>query len=77
VRGPCRYIPPLEVEIVEERQAIILDINQGVYVRDLNKGDVKIVRDKTYMLEAHEVLIEKIDPDIDELLFPGGKRDKT
>lgn len=29
------------------------------------------------MLEAHEVLVEKIDPDIDELLFPGVKRDKT
>ena len=77
IRGPCRYVPPVEAEIVEERQAIILDINQGVYVRDLNKGDVKIVRDKTYMLEAHEVLFEKIDPDIDELLFAGQKRDKT
>lgn len=77
IRGPCRYVPPVEAEIVEERQAIILDTNQGVYVRDLNKGDVKIVRDKTYMLEAHEVLFEKIDPDIDELLFAGQKRDKT
>lgn len=29
------------------------------------------------MLQAHEVLAEKIDPDIDELLYPNGGRDKT
>jgi len=29
------------------------------------------------MLQAHEVLVEKNDPEIEELLYPGGKRDKT
>ena len=55
----------------------MIDVNEGVYVRDLNKGEVKIVKDRTYMLQAHEVLAEKIDPDIDELLYPNGGRDKT
>ena len=32
VRGPCRYVPPVEAEVVEERKAVILDINQGIYV---------------------------------------------
>ncbi len=55
----------------------MIDVNEGVYVRDLNKGEVKIVKDRTYMLQAHEVLAEKVDPDIDELLYPNGGRDKT
>jgi major vault protein len=51
VRGPCRYVPPVEAEIVEERQAVILDVNEGIYVRDLIKGDVKLIRDNmNYML---------------------------
>jgi len=28
----------------------MIDVNEGVYVRDLNKGEVKIVKDRTYML---------------------------
>lgn len=40
VSGPCIYAPPVETEIVEERKTIILEKNQGIYVRDLEKGDV-------------------------------------
>jgi hypothetical protein len=56
VVGPCRYVPPTWAEVIEERKAIILDLNEGIYVRDLEKGLIRIVRDETYMLRAHEQL---------------------
>lgn len=75
--GPCSYAPQVEEEVVEERKAIILE-NQGIYVRDLEKGDVKIIKNQTYMLKAHEVLAEKVlDERIEKLIDPSGTRDKT
>lgn len=77
VQGPHAYAPPVEAEVVEERKVIILEKNQGIYVRDLEKGDVKIVKDQTYMLKAHEVLAEKIFEDrLEKLIDPSGTRDK-
>lgn len=78
IRGPCKYSIPVSAEVVEERKAIILDKNQGVYVRDLENGEVRIVRDKTYMLKAHEIVVEKLlDPDLEDLIDPLRKRDKS
>lgn len=35
IRGPLEYVPPAKVEVVEERQAIPLDENEGIYVQDV------------------------------------------
>lgn len=71
IRGPKKYCIPVSAEIIEERKAIILDKNQGVYVRDLEKGEVRIVSDSTYMLKAHEIIVEKtLEPEIELLIDP-------
>ena len=36
--GPCDYVPPIEVDVLETRRTIPLDENEGIYVRDLNTG---------------------------------------
>lgn len=62
VLGPCDYIPPVEVEIVENRHAIPLDENEGIYVRDTRTGKVRSVTGQAYMLKPYEELWEKILP---------------
>lgn len=56
--GPCQYIPPVEVNIIENRNKIVLDKNEGIYVRNNKTGKVRTVIGKTYMLLAHEELYE-------------------
>lgn len=69
VRGPCDYIPPIQVEVVSRRKAIPLDDNEGIYVRNLKSGRVRAVTGKTYLLEAEEELFEKeLDPEVEALL---------
>lgn len=50
IRGPLEYVPPAKVEVVEERQAIPLDENEGIYVQDVKTGRVRAVIGSTYML---------------------------
>ena len=40
IRGPCEYVPPVEVEVVARRKAMPLDENEGIYVRDVKSGRV-------------------------------------
>ena len=69
VYGPCEYVPPVEVKIVEERRALPLDENEGVYVRDLTTGKVRAVVGATYMLAPDEELWEKDLPtEVEQLL---------
>jgi major vault protein len=69
IYGPCDYIPPVEVEIVEKRRAIPLDENEGIYVRDITTGKVRDVVGESYMLKPNEELWEKeLPPVVDELL---------
>lgn len=79
VYGPCRYIPPVEVTLIETRESIPLDKNEGIYVRDTRNGSVRAVSGQTYMLKAHEELWEmQLDETVEELLgFKGKRRDKT
>lgn len=44
IEGPCEYIAPIEVEIVEKRKLVPLDENEGIYVRDNNTGEVRLVQ---------------------------------
>lgn len=48
--GPCRYVPPVEVYIIQPRKSIPLDSNEGIYVRDNREGSIRSITGKTYML---------------------------
>lgn len=54
--------------MIEKRRAIPLDANEGIYVRDNRTGEVKEIKGKTYLLEAHESLWEKHLPENVEIL---------
>ena len=51
---PCDYIPPVEVTVLEQRKIIPMGENEGIYVRNLNTGEVKSVVGKSYMLKPEE-----------------------
>jgi len=88
IYGPCDYVPPTQVEIVEKRRAIPLDENEGIYVRDIKTGHVRKVTGPTsYLLKPNEELWAKELPKaVEELLakersdsdsYSGEGRDKT
>ena len=59
VRGPKDYIPAVEAEVVLRRKAIPLDVNEGIYVRDVKTGKIRSVIGRTYLLTENEELWEK------------------
>ncbi|XP_058627946.1 major vault protein isoform X2 [Onychostoma macrolepis] len=59
LRGPIEYVPPANVEVLLRRDAIPLDENEGIYVRDIKTGKVRAVIGQTYMLTHDEELWEK------------------
>ena len=70
ITGPRDYIPRVEVEVVETREAIPLDKNEGIYVRDIHTGELKLVSGpQAYMLTPYEELWEKDLPEIVEDLL--------
>uniref|UniRef100_A0A667Y6S1 Major vault protein n=1 Tax=Myripristis murdjan TaxID=586833 RepID=A0A667Y6S1_9TELE len=69
LRGPIEYVPPATVEVVLKRQAIPLDENEGIYVRDIKTGKVRAVIGHTYMLTHDEELWEKELPQNVEALL--------
>ena len=83
IRGPCRFIPSIELKIVERRSIIPLDNKEGIYVRDTKTGNVRSVIGKSYLLEANEELWAKDLSGIEEEILkksrPDGKgrTDKT
>jgi len=69
VRGPCEFIPDVEIEIVDRRKALPLDENEGIYVRDIKTGKVRAVVGQTYILNQDEELWDKNLPEqIEKLL---------
>jgi len=70
IAGPRDYIPPVEVEVIEKRQAIPLDKNEGIYIRDIQTGELKVVSGpQAYMLSPYEELWQKeVSPVVEELL---------
>lgn len=54
--GPGVYIPPISVDVIEVRKKMILDKNEGIYIRDTKTGKVRLLMGECYMLKAHEVL---------------------
>lgn len=70
ITGPRDYIPRVEVEVIERRQAIPLDKNEGIYVRDIQTGELKLVSGpQAYMLSPYEELWEKPLPSVVEELI--------
>eukprot|EP01099_Mayorella_cantabrigiensis_P002603 TRINITY_DN213_c0_g1_i1.p1 TRINITY_DN213_c0_g1~~TRINITY_DN213_c0_g1_i1.p1 ORF type:complete len:852 (+),score=279.75 TRINITY_DN213_c0_g1_i1:72-2558(+) len=70
IYGPCDYVPPVQVEIVEKRQSIPLDENEGIYVRDLKTGRVRAVHGESYMLKPNEELWAKTLPQgVEDLIY--------
>ncbi len=70
IAGPRDYIPRVEIEVIEKREAIPLDKNEGIYVRDVQSGELKLVSGpQAYMLSPYEELWEKeLSPVVEELL---------
>ncbi|XP_036408425.1 major vault protein [Megalops cyprinoides] len=69
LRGPIEYVPPASVEVLLRREAIPLDENEGIYVRDIKTGKVRAVIGHTYMLTQDEELWEKELPlNVEKLL---------
>ncbi|KAG1672662.1 Major vault protein [Nymphon striatum] len=77
IRGPCDYIPPIEVEVLSQRDAIPLDDTEGIYVQDVKSGKasshysytIRAVCGETYMLTQDEELWSKpLPPVVEELL---------
>jgi major vault protein len=69
IYGPTDYVPPVTVDIVEKRKAIPLDVNEGIYVRDITTGVVRSEKGTTYMLKPFEELWNKEVPAIVEELL--------
>jgi major vault protein len=78
IKGPCDYLPPVEVEVLKQRKIIPLDEGEGIYIRDLETGKVRAEIGKSYMLKANEELWEKELSDVVENLLSktGGSEDK-
>lgn len=50
VQGPREYVPGVQVKIIERRKAIPLDANEGIYVRNNRTGEVREIKNQTYLL---------------------------
>ncbi|XP_069727917.1 major vault protein [Phaenicophaeus curvirostris] len=74
-RGPLEYVPPAEVTVLERRQAVALADNEGIYVRDIRTGKVRVVTGQTYMLTESEELWEKELPPSVEMLLAEARGD--
>jgi major vault protein len=70
IRGPIDFIPDNEAEVVEKRKALSLAENEGVYMRDLKNGEVKLVKGpQIYMLTEYEELwVKNLIPEVEKLV---------
>lgn len=69
IYGPCDFIPPVEVEILEPRKIIPLGESEGIYVRDSKTGEVKTIIGHSYMLKPHEDLWDMdLSPEVENLI---------
>jgi major vault protein len=81
IQGPCRYVPSEQVKIMQNRNIITLDKNEGIYIRDKMNGNVRIHQGSSYLLQPNEILWEKELPSHIEKIFLQDQcktsRDKT
>jgi major vault protein len=74
IHGPTDYIPRTEIGNIQQRKAIPLNENEGIYVRNIQTGQVRaIMGPQSYLLQAAEELYEKeLTPLVEEILKEGG-----
>jgi len=74
IHGPAEYIPSIEIGRMEHRKAIPLNKNEGIYIRDVQSGQVRMVMGpQSYLLRANEELYKKeLTPLVEDLLKNGG-----
>jgi len=78
IYGPCDFIPDVKLEVLETRQMIPLDENEGVYVRDMSTGKIRAVIGQSYMLKPNEELWAKpMSAEVEALLQKEATRDKN
>lgn len=69
LRGPREFCLPLELIILKQIKAIPLDENEGIYIRNLSNGEVKMITGQTYLLEPNEELYEKeLNPIVEQIV---------
>ena len=77
IKGPTDYVPPVEAEVITRRKAIPLDVNEGIYIRDIKSGKIRAVIGETYMLNQDEELWDKALPaEVERLLTKDALADK-
>jgi len=77
IYGPCDFIPDVKLEVLETRQMIPLDENEGVYVRDMSTGKIRAVIGESYMLKPNEELWAKpMSAEVEALLQQEATREK-
>lgn len=60
IPGPIRYIPPKTVSIISEVNAICLGADEGLYVKNIRTGAIRLDRGpKTLLLTPDEILYQK------------------
>ena len=69
VNGPKRFIPRVEVVILETRRIIPLDKNEGIYLRNFKTGQVYTHIGSSYALKPNEILWEKDLPENIESIY--------
>lgn len=69
ILGPREYVPPVEVKVLHQSKAIALDETEGIYVRDIKSGKVRVVSGMSYILNENEEFWSKELPSaVEELL---------
>jgi major vault protein len=60
LRGPRRFIPDKDIEVVEHRKQFSLDEHEGVFVQNDDTGEVRLIRGPaSFFLDHNESLWEK------------------
>jgi len=77
IYGPRKFVPAVDVEILEARQRIPLDENEGIYVRNKQTGTVRSMTGQSYMLKPNEELWDKVLPaEVEKLVQEASKSSK-
>jgi major vault protein len=59
INGPLKFIPGVEIRIIEKRQKIPLDKHEGIYIRNIKTGKLFKHIGSSYFLSPDEELWEK------------------
>jgi len=69
INGPLKFIPGVEIKIIEKRRKIPLDKNEGIYIRNIKTGKLFKHMGSSYFLSPDEELWEKELPDNIEKIY--------